>query len=47
MESQNGWVGRDHGQGHLPLDWVIPSPIQPDTEPFQGWELQKALEGAW
>ena len=26
-----------HGQGHLPLDQVAPSPIQPGLEHFQGW----------
>uniref|UniRef100_A0A672TM59 Uncharacterized protein n=1 Tax=Strigops habroptila TaxID=2489341 RepID=A0A672TM59_STRHB len=40
-------VGRDlkahpvpvpcHGQGHLPLDQVAPSPVQPGLEHCQGW----------
>ena len=41
------WVGRDlkdhlvqppcHGQGHLPLDQVAQSPIQPGLGHCQGW----------
>ncbi|EOA97032.1 hypothetical protein Anapl_17450, partial [Anas platyrhynchos] len=41
------WVGRDlkdhpvpppcHGLGHLPLDQVAQSPIQPGLEHLQGW----------
>ena len=42
------WVGRDlkahpvpalcHGQGHLPLDQVAQSPIQPGLDHCQGWD---------
>ncbi|KAK4822675.1 hypothetical protein QYF61_019042 [Mycteria americana] len=28
-----------HGQGHLPLDQVAQSPIQPGLEHFQGWDI--------
>ncbi|PKU40142.1 hypothetical protein llap_9553 [Limosa lapponica baueri] len=28
-----------HGQGHLPLDKVSQSPIQPGLEHFQGWSI--------
>ncbi|XP_061317325.1 keratinocyte-associated protein 3 isoform X2 [Pezoporus flaviventris] len=41
------WVGRDlkahpvptpcHRQGHLPIDQVAPSPVQPGLEHCQGW----------
>uniref|UniRef100_A0A8B9F808 Peptidase S1 domain-containing protein n=1 Tax=Amazona collaria TaxID=241587 RepID=A0A8B9F808_9PSIT len=27
-----------HGQGHLPLDRVAPSPVQPGVEHCQGWD---------
>jgi len=43
------WVGRDlidhlvptplHGEGHLPLDQVAQSPVQPGLEPFQAWGI--------
>ena len=43
------WVGRDivdhlaptlhHGQGHLPLDQVAQSPVQPGLEHFQGGDI--------
>ena len=50
IESQNGlgWKGHlkiisfqlpCHGQGHLPLDQVAQSPIQPDFDHFQGWGI--------
>ena len=41
------WVGKDlkdhlvpipcPGQGHLPLDQVVPNPVQRGLEHFQGW----------
>ena len=48
IESQNamGWKGPlkvilfqlpCHEQGHIPLDQVAQSPVQPDLECFQGW----------
>ena len=46
IESRNGLGGKGplkaiqskpyHGQGHLPLDQVAQSPVQPDPECFQG-----------
>ena len=30
---------RCHGQGHLPLDQVAQSPIQPGVEQFNGWGI--------